>query len=170
MKLKQYYITIHLFPTSYNFSAELSFKYFIDLSELYDAGYTVNDVKISTNYNDGAKMSELLPWDEDKHIYYVIGDFSGRKIYPGGQSQHRAEVQFRLAGPENTNFWDNSNDYSYEEVEKTPGSTPLKTAKIPVYDDGKLVFGVEPAKEVKVLAGDINGDGTVDVSDYTLFR
>lgn len=149
---------------------KLSFKYFIDLSELYDAGYTVNDVKISTNYNDGAKMSELLPWDEDKHIYYVIGDFSGRKIYPGGQSQHRAEVQFRLAGPENTNFWDNSNDYSYEEVEKTPGSTPLKTAKIPVYDDGKLVFGVEPEKKVKVLAGDINGDGTVDVSDYTLFR
>lgn len=150
---------------------KLSFRYFVDLSELYESGYTVKDIKISTNYNDGAKMSELIPWDEEKHIYYVIGDFTGRNIYPGGQSAHRAEVQFRLSAPEGTKFWDNSNDFSYKDVEKKPGETPLKTDRIPVYDDGVLVAGIEPEKKpVEVLIGDVNNDKKINILDYTLLK
>ncbi|MCR4944191.1 MAG: glycoside hydrolase family 9 protein [Clostridium sp.] len=148
---------------------KLSFKYFVDLSELYEAGYTASDVKITTNYNQGAKMSELLPWDEEKHIYYVIGDYTGTKIYPGGQSAHRSEVQFRLAAPEKV-VWDNSNDFSFEGIQMTAGETPIQTSKIPVYDDGVLISGIEPEKEKEILYGDINGDEVVDLSDYTLFR
>lgn len=150
---------------------KLSFRYYVDLTELYDAGYTAKDIKISTNYNDGAKMSELIPWDEEKHIYYIIGDFTGRNIYPGGQSAHRAEVQFRLSAPEGTKFWDNSNDYSYEEIQKTPGGDPFKTKKITVYDDGELVGGVEPERgPVEVLIGDVNNDKIINIQDYTLLR
>lgn len=157
---------------------KLSFKYFIDLSELYDAGYTVEDTSVTTNYNDGAKVSQLIPWNEGKHIYYVNADFTGTKIYPGGQSAYRKEVQFRISGPKDTNFWDNSNDYSYEEIEKTPGEKPIQTSKIPVYDDGKLVYGVEPEKtfdkkdetERDIVLGDISGDGKITLGDYTLLR
>ena len=116
-------------------------------------------------------MSELIPWDEEKHIYYVIGDFTGRNIYPGGQSAHRAEVQFRLSAPEGTKFWDNSNDFSYKDVEKKPGETPLKTDRIPVYDDGVLVAGIEPEKKpVEVLIGDVNNDKKINILDYTLLK
>lgn len=149
---------------------KLSFKYFVDLSELYEAGYTTADVKISTNYNEGCKMSELLPWNEEKHIYYVIGDYTGTKIYPGGQSAHRSEVQFRLTGPENTDFWDNSNDFSFEGIQMTAGETPIQTEKIPVYDDGVLISGIEPQRNLKPLYGDVNGDGEINLSDYTLLR
>lgn len=149
----------------------LSFRYFVDLSELYEKGYTAEDITIKTNYNDGAKMSELIPWDEEKHIYYVIGDFTGRNIYPGGQSAHRGEVQFRLSAPEGANFWDNSNDYSFEGIDKAEVVDPLKTEKIPVYDNGNLVYGIEPEKAPKkLLIGDVNNDRVVDIQDYTLLK
>lgn len=147
---------------------QLSFKYFVNLSELYNAGYTVKDVKVNTNYNDGASVSQLLPWDETNHIYYVNADFTGTKIYPGGQSACKKELQFRIAVLNGTNLWDNSNDYSYDGIAKTPGSTPIKTDKISVYDAGNLVYGIEPKGFEQKLIGDVNNDGTINSEDYTL--
>ncbi|MGN0143581.1 MAG: glycoside hydrolase family 9 protein [Clostridium sp.] len=147
---------------------KLSFKYFMDLSELYDQGYTVDDLKVSTNYSNGAKVSDLIPWDESNHIYYVEADYTGTKIYPGGQSQYRKEVQFRITAPEKAQ-WDNSNDYSYEGIPTTPGSTPVKSDNITVYDDGKLVFGTEPSGS-GVLIGDVNGDKVMDSKDYSALK
>ena len=158
---------------------KLSFKYFVDLSELYDQGYTVNDLKVNTNYNAGATVSDLKPWDEANHIYYVEADFTGTKIYPGGQQHFRKEVQFRIAAPEKAD-WDNSNDYSYEGIPEVPGSTPVKTDKITVYDDGKLVFGTEPGTsqdkpeepqkpDIKII-GDVNNDKVLDSKDYSALK
>lgn len=123
---------------------KLSFKYFVDISEAIKAGYKASDITVSTNYNAGAVVSQLKPWDEANHIYYVDVDFTGTKIYPGGQSAYRKEVQFRMAGPTDTNFWDNSNDYSYTDLKGVTSGKVVKTKYIPVYDDGKLVFGSEP--------------------------
>jgi len=123
---------------------KLSFKYFIDISELVKAGYSAKDVTIKTNYNAGATVSGLYPWDEAHNIYYVNVDFTGTKIYPGGQSVYRKEVQFRMSYPENVNVWDNSNDFSYEGISTTPGSSPVLALNIPVYDDGVKIFGNEP--------------------------
>ena len=114
---------------------KLSFKYFIDISELVKAGYTAKDVTVTTNFNEGAKVSQLIPWDEEKNIYYVNADFTGTKIYPGGQSAVRKEIQFRMSGPQNTNIWDNSNDFSYDGVNTETAGTPTQTKNIPVYDD-----------------------------------
>ena len=63
------------------------------------------------------------------------------KIYPGGQSNFRKEVQFRIAS---AGAWDPSNDWSFAGVASTPGSTPVKVTRIPVYDNGVRVFGTEP--------------------------
>lgn len=123
---------------------KLSFKYFVNISEAVKAGYQASDITVSTNYNAGATVSKLIPWDETNHIYYVNVDFTGTKIYPGGQSAYKKEVQFRLAGPTNTSFWDNTNDYSYTDIKGVTSGNVIKTKYIPVYDNGKLVFGNEP--------------------------
>lgn len=125
---------------------ELSFKYFVDLSEVYEAGYTVDDIVGDTNYNEGATLSWPNVWDASNHIYYAELDFTGTKIYPGGQSEYEKETQFRLSAPTGTDFWDPSNDWSYQEVDDNVD----KTEYVPVYDAGERIFGQEPTP----------GDGT----------
>lgn len=123
---------------------KLSFKYFIDITEAVNAGYQASNMTVSTNYNSGAVVSQLLPWDEANNIYYVNVDFTGTKIYPGGQSAYKKEIQFRIAGPLNTTFWNNANDYSYTELNGVTSGKVVKTTYIPVYDAGVKVFGAEP--------------------------
>ena len=146
---------------------KLSFKYFVDISEIIKAGYTDKDVTVTTNYNQGASVSNLLPWDEENNIYYVNVDFTGTKIYPGGQQHYRKEVQFRIVASENINIWDNANDFSYEGINTVTGGTPAKTSKIPVYDDDVLVYGSTPEScNVSYLKGDVNCDGEINIMDY----
>ncbi len=152
-------------------SDKLSFKYFIDISEFVKAGYTVNDITTSTNYNDGAVVSKLIPWDTSKNIYYINVDFTGTKIYPGGQSNYRKEVQFRISGPQNAGIWDNSNDFSYKGITTTVGGTPVQTSNIPVYDNGVLIFGDTPDNGGNTSkTGDLNKDGKVDNLDYIILE
>lgn len=114
----------------------LELRYFIDLSELSDP----SSVKVSFNYNDGAKYGGLYKWDEKNDIYYVSIDFSGAKIYPGGQSAYKKEVQFRMSAT----GWDPNNDPSYKELVGTNGSELIKAVSCALYEGGKLVFGKEP--------------------------
>lgn len=119
---------------------QLSFRYYVDLTEAVEAGYSAEDIKVTAGYNEGASVSELKPHDASKHIYYTEVSFSGVLIYPGGQSAHKKEVQFRLSAPDGTSFWNPENDHSYQGL----SHALLKTRYIPVYDDGRLVFGHEP--------------------------
>ena len=123
----------------------LSYRYFIDISELVKAGYSASDVKINTNYNAGATVTGLIPWDAANNIYYVNIDFTGTKIYPGGQSAYQKECQFRISYPQDVNIWDNSNDFSYDGINPTAGGTPSLAKNIPVYDNGVKVYGNEPS-------------------------
>ena len=123
---------------------KLSFRYFVDISEMVNAGYSVDDISISTNYNSGAKVTGLHPWDVANNIYYVLVDFTGTKIYPGGQPAFKKEIQFRMAAPLNTSVWDNSNDYSYKDIKGVSSGNTVQSEYIPVYDDGVLVYGLEP--------------------------
>jgi hypothetical protein len=126
---------------------KLSFKYFIDISEAVKLGYKASDITVTTNYNAGAVVSKLLPWDEASNIYYVNVDFTGTKIYPGGQSAYRKEVQFRIAAPTAVT-WNNANDFSYTDLTGVTSGSTVKTAYIPVYDAGVKVFGNEPGNTV----------------------
>ncbi|HWT76939.1 MAG TPA: glycoside hydrolase family 9 protein [Mobilitalea sp.] len=123
---------------------KLSFKYFVDLTEAVNLGYSISNFTVTTNYNAGATVSQLQAWDEANNIYYVNVDFTGTKIYPGGQSNYRKEVQFRIAGPSNTSFWNNSNDYSFTELSGVTSGNVVKTTYIPVYNAGVKVYGNEP--------------------------
>ena len=119
---------------------KLSFRYYVDLTEAVNAGFSSEDIKVSTGYNEGASVSQLKPYHIGEHIYYTEVSFSGVMIYPGGQSAHKKEVQFRLAAPAGTSFWNPKNDHSYRGL----SHTLAKTRYIPVYDEGRLVFGNEP--------------------------
>lgn len=126
---------------------KLSFKYFIDISEAASLGYKASDFTVTTNYNAGAVVSKLQPWDEAVNIYYVNVDFTGTKIYPGGQSAYRKEVQFRIAAPAAVT-WNNANDFSYSDLGGVTSGNTVKTSYIPVYDAGVKVFGNEPGNTV----------------------
>jgi hypothetical protein len=126
-------------------SSSLSFRYYVDLEEVIAAGYGPEDVTVTAGgYNQGAVVSQLIPFDAANHIYYTEADFTGTPIYPGGQSAFRKEVQFRISAPLQTSFWDNTNDFSYQGLPPS-GSTPVKTSYIPVFEAGSLVFGEQPA-------------------------
>jgi endoglucanase len=117
-----------------HFVKGLSFKYFVDLSEYYKKGLTVNDVSSAINYapNSGV-ISKLLPWDEANHIYYVEGS------WPNTQNYGKIEFQFRLACY-NSKDWDSSNDFSRTGLTDTLAETEY----IPVYLNGVKVYGNEP--------------------------
>ena len=113
----------------------LELRYFVDLSETDPSA-----VKVSLNYNDGAKFGGIYEWNKSKNIYYVSIDFSGVKIYPGGQSEHKKEVQFRMSAP----GWNAENDPSYKELSGSNGSSMVKAVSVGLYEGGTLVFGTEP--------------------------
>lgn len=125
-------------------SDKMSFNYYVDLTETVEAGYGPEDITVTAGgYNQGATVSPLKPYDTNNHIYYTTVDFSGTRIYPGGQSAYRKEVQFRIAAPLNTTFWNNANDFSYQGI-AAGGAAPIKTQYIPVFDAGVRVFGELP--------------------------
>lgn len=120
---------------------KLSFRYYVDLSELAAAGRSPADLTLSTNYSQGGTVSGLFRCGSS-HVYYVLLDFTGVDIYPGGQSAHRREIQFRLSAPAASTYWNPANDPSYAGL---GAGTTVKTPAIPVYADGKRIYGKEPA-------------------------
>jgi endoglucanase len=122
---------------------KLSFRYFFDISELLANGASIADITVSTAYNQGAKLSGPFPWKDSQTLFYVTLDFAGTLIYPGGQSAHKKEAQFRIAGPPNTSYFDANNDWSFAGTSADP-TTPSRNERIPVYRDGALVSGQEP--------------------------
>src|SRR5262249_11688350 len=112
-----------------------SFRYFFTL----EPGVTPGMITIDTNFNQGATVS--APQLLSGSTYYVLVNFTGTKIYPGGQSNFRKEVQFRMTS---SGAWDPSNDWSFTGIATTPGATPVKVPNISLYDGATKVFGAEP--------------------------
>ncbi|MGE6625308.1 glycoside hydrolase family 9 protein [Bacillus pumilus] len=123
-------------------SQTLSFRYYVNLSEVFAKGFTEKDIQVTAAYNEGASLSPLKVYDASAHVYYAEIDFTGVAIFPGGESEHKKEIQFRLSAPNGSNIWDASNDYSFQGLT----SNMQKTTRIPVFDDGALVFGTLPDK------------------------
>ena len=152
---------------------DIEFRYFFDVSEILEAGLSVDDIKVegkSQQYGEGkqgyATVSGPYKYEGDStgNTYYALIKFEdGRAIQPTGQSEHRDEVQFRVSIPDavdgksTAGAWDATNDWSYQGgLDK---ATDLKKADslnkhITMYVNDVLVWGEEP-------------DGTVPTkSDY----
>ena len=113
----------------------LSFRYYLTLEE----GITAADVTVTSGYSQ-CPTPPTLEHDQGQR-YYIAIDCSGTAIYPGGQSEHKKEIQFRISS---AGAWDPDNDWSYAGVPADPGAPPQVAAHIPVYEDGVLVHGDAP--------------------------
>jgi aryl-phospho-beta-D-glucosidase BglC (GH1 family) len=125
-------------------SSNLSFRYFVDLSEVYKAGYSVNDLQVVSNYSQGATIGTLLPWDISKRIYYVDVSFTGVPIGPGaGLFSKEAQLRIGVKNGVPTSIWDPTNDWSFQGI-STSRDNPTLDSHIAVYEFGKLLGGQEP--------------------------
>jgi hypothetical protein len=130
------------------FSNKLTMRYFVNLSEVLAAGYSANDIlvvyKACTLCKDTLQVSQLKQYGADSAVYFTEISFDGESIFPGGQSQHRREVQFRISLPDTAprELWDPSNDPSYKGLTTMIDTTGCEN--ITVYENGVLVWGKEP--------------------------
>jgi len=90
----------------------------MDLTEVFEAGYSVDDIKVTIGYCESGMDVEISPITHlYDNIYYIkISYIDGTNICPIGQEQYAAELQFRIAAPQGTKFWDPTNDFSYRDL------------------------------------------------------
>ncbi len=126
----------------------LSYRYFVDLSEVAAAGIPISQVTVTTNYLQGkAKVGPLTPYNGSTSIYFVEVSYEGDTLFPGTQDSYKREAQFRIQLPNNSASaaWDPSNDWSYKTVAMS-GQAAVKAINMPIYDNGVQIWGAEPDK------------------------
>jgi endoglucanase len=121
-------------------SSTLAFRYYVDLSEVFAAGRSAADIRVTSAFTQGGAVRGLVRCGTS-NLFYAVGDFTGVPIFPGGQSDYRKEMQLRIAAPEGTTFWNPANDPSYSGLT----TSAVKTRAIAVFNNGQRVFGTEPA-------------------------
>jgi hypothetical protein len=126
-------------------SEEMSFRYYVDLTETIAAGILPSQIKVTSNYNGGAVISGLQAYDVSRKIYYVEVDYTGLRLAPGSSSTFRREVQFRMTLPTGApaSAWNPANDFSYQGL-SVGGGNIQKTSKIAVFRNGEYLRGERP--------------------------
>ncbi|NUT50327.1 MAG: endoglucanase [Saccharothrix sp.] len=113
-----------------------SLRYYFTL----DGSTTPDQITVTTNYNQCGTPS--APKQHSGSVYYVDVPCPG--VYPGGQSAHKHEVQFRITS---AGTWDPTNDWSYDGL--GTGNTVAQTDRLVLAQDGKVVWGKEPGPAVE---------------------
>lgn len=160
---------------------DLSYNYYFDISELVEAGMSIDDVtvKVGSDQHSGDKgaISISDPIHYDGNIYYVKLSFNdGSVVMPTGQSEHRSECQFRISIADNIQgVWNAENDYSFQGLQQGGEDAMIDTPYITMYDGDKLIWGIEPDGTTPDdsstpttpdnLKGDVDVNGTVDLKD-----
>jgi len=136
----------------------ISFRYYMDLSEVISAGKNPEDLVIrcdrdqSAMYADkGYKTAEISkPKQYSGNIYYIEVNLpDGRVALPISEGQQQCEILLALVMPDYGSGWDSSNDFSAKDLGKTATGTDgsavgIITPYVPVYVDGVLYYGEEP--------------------------
>ena len=129
----------------------LSFRYYMDLSELISAGYSPSDLVVrcdrdqSAMYaSSGYSNAEISPVTQyDGSIYYVEVSFpDGRVVLPISEGMQQCEILLALVFPNYGSGWDASNDPSNKELLNSEDS--IVSMYVPVYINGELYYGTEP--------------------------
>jgi hypothetical protein len=126
-------------------STNLSFRYYMDLSELYAAGYTAADVRVQSYYSNGSTVGPLTAFDAARHIYYVEVSFRGVLIVPGAGGTYRREMQLRIGVRDGVpaSAWNPANDWSYQGLSANRDAL-RPTEYMPVYENGARLSGRTP--------------------------
>jgi hypothetical protein len=127
-------------------STQFAFRYYLDLSTLYAAGYDASAITVTSNYiQNGSAAPALQVYDAARHIYFVNVDFSGTLIQPGSGTSYWREAQFRMTLRQGipTTAWNPARDPSNAGL-LIGGNNLTTTTKIPVYENGTLLTGSNP--------------------------
>lgn len=129
---------VRLYNDSLQAQTDLRVRVFVNLSELYAAGFTATDVVTEKLGDECGRVSIGPPsnWKAAQFIYYVDLDW-GASMFPPNSS---CEVRFRIRPVASESVWDATNDDSYQGLD---GSF-RKTERMPVYQQDLRVYGVEP--------------------------
>ena len=136
----------------------ISFRYFMDMSEVIAAGKKPEDIVIRCDRDQSKMYSGVTPAEISKpiqysgDIYYVEVNLpDGRAVLPISEGMQQCEILLALVMPDYGSGWDASNDFSNKDIlsGKTTtgadGSTKgIVSPYIPVYVNGKLYYGEEP--------------------------
>src|SRR6185503_5160345 len=119
-----------------------TFRYYFTL----EPGVTPGQLQINTNFNQCGSGNVTGPTQFSGSTYYVTVSCVGAPIYPGGQSEFRREVQFRIGcpNPPGTCAWNSANDYSFQGLSSTG---LVRTRNIVAFDGGQRVWGDEPGQQ-----------------------
>ena len=124
--------------------SDLSYNYYFDLSEVFDAGLSADDVTVKIGYDEWSQAEALGPYQYKDNIYYIKIKYSdGSVLAPIGKEQEQAEIQVRISIPDQNKVWDSSNDYSIEGL-TNDNQVQNITDKITMYDGDTLIWGTEP--------------------------
>lgn len=138
----------------------ISFRYYMDLSEIIAAGKSPESVVIrcdrdqSTMYSGkGIKSAEISGIKHYKdNIYYVEVNLpDGRAVLPVSEGMQQCEILIAFVFPDYGSGWNAENDYSNKEILGESGTADaegtvkgIATKYIPVYINGNLYYGEEP--------------------------
>ena len=133
--------------TSVTASTTLSYRIFLDLTEVFDAGLTLEDVYTTNIYSTGGQVGEVEPWDVEHNLYSVKVDYTNRLLVPGAPNTYHkiCKVRIGVKDPNSLRSWDISNDPSISGL-PMGGTNVVKTPFIPVYETGTLFWGTEPTQ------------------------
>ncbi|MGD8401191.1 MAG: glycoside hydrolase family 9 protein [Bacillota bacterium] len=130
-------------PPRYN--TALGCRYYFNISELMDAGQSIDDVSLAIMYDQvksgGSQSTQVtgpFAFDAANGIYYIQIDWTGVQFFG------TRELHFALVAAQDSDYkthWDPTNDYSRQEID----SLYTVAQYIPVYSDGVKVYGEEPA-------------------------
>ena len=138
----------------------LSFRYYMDMSEVIDAGLKPEDVVVrcdrdqSAMYSGkGIKNAVISPITKYKdNIYYVEVTLpDGRAVLPVSEGMQQCEILLAFVYPNYGSGWDAENDPSNKDIlSYKPAADKQGTVKgvvtpyVPVYVNGVLYYGNEP--------------------------
>ena len=122
----------------------LSYRVYVDLTEVLDAGFGPEDVIVNAGMTDGGLVSELQVANPSSNLYFVEINYQGEILMPGTGTSYRRECQFSigLSDTAPASAWDSSNDPSLATLPYGQASIE-KTEMISVYDNGQLIYGEE---------------------------
>ncbi|MEE1927104.1 cellulose binding domain-containing protein [Streptomyces sp. TRM 70351] len=132
-EIKAYVVNTSAWPA--RALTEGTFRYYFTL----EPGVDPSDITTTTRYNQCGEVRGPTRYAGD--VYYVTADCSDTVIAPAGQSAYRKEIQFRLTS---AGAWDPSDDWSYQGIPAVPGSTPVPTERIVLFDGADEVWGQHP--------------------------
>ncbi|MBG79622.1 MAG: hypothetical protein CMJ39_02785 [Phycisphaerae bacterium] len=159
-------------------SESLSYRIYLDLSEVMSSGYSPEDVVIESGFTDGGVVGGLQLSDSSANLYFLEVSYDGELIGPGMGTMYRRECQIKMGldGNVPAEAWDSSNDPSLQSLPEGQGAIE-KSEMIPVYDAGELVYGEQGTVDCndneipdsdEVADGsvpDIDGNGVPDECD-----